>query len=267
MYRFEIPEIIRNPQRIFTLPEQTQSSISVIFNEGNFNITTTSSPSPRQIQRYSYMMHYIELKNDLKNYPKISPQDFSKIYELCVRPKWNDNIMYKKMAEGVLQADFVKQFVLLLINQRNEQDIYPKSNYIVIPELSNMKNEDTIKKYDNKNNLIIIFKKNRWNVLVFSPKNKKIFLYLLDAENKFREGEIENLINEFNNAIFPEVPMSRFNFDYSLFNNDAAAIYPLFIMDNFSRGLENIPDLIAHDIDYYRILYIHQLMKNTLFTK
>lgn len=231
-------------------------------------IPSTKNPvvSPQQ-NAYKRMQDFLNEKKDYRNFPKISYEDFIMIDNL--EENTEEDPMYKSLLKGHLDISFMYQFMVLLHQQRLNSAMYPVSVYQIIPDLTYYRSyvNDYIKNSCNlQNNLVICFKKERWNLLIFCPNKCAIYLYYLDDPNKFQKGEIAVLIDEIKRYIFPGVAFHNYyDTDKSMISSQEAAIMPLIIMDYFSRNANLIP-MESTEIYYYGFLFINEVLKKKLFT-
>lgn len=228
--------------------------------------TKNMTVSPQQ-QAYSRLIEFINKKKDYKNYPKISYEDFIMIDGLEENMD-EDNIIYTNLLKGFLNLELIYQFMILL-RERDNCSYYTETSYQIIPDLSYYKSyfNDYIQRCCGYHkNLVVCFKKENWNILIFAPNNNAIYLYLLDDQKLFMEGEIETVIDECKKSIYPGVPFQKVQKDdRSSVTQKEAAILPLVVMEYFSRNNTSIPKE-SNEIYYYGFLILYEVIKKKLIT-
>lgn len=228
--------------------------------------TKNMTISPQQ-DAYSRLREFIDKKKDYKNYPKISYEDFIMIDNLEENID-EDNIIYTNLLKGELNIGLIYQFMILL-RERDNSSYYTETIYQIIPDLNFYKTyfNDYIQRFCGfHKNLIVCFKKVKWNLLIFVPNKGTIYLYLLDDQKLFMEGEIETVIDECKKSIYPGVAFDKFyKDDRSLVTQKEAAILPLVIMEYFSRNITSVPKE-SNEIYYYGFLILNEVIKKKLIT-
>ena len=240
-----------------------------------------------QKKNYIKLSNFISQKNDKKNYPYLSFNNYKNIDQLSYLDEnylLYDNFLYKLnllLLKKELNKDILIKFINLLTLRRitsyqteSNSFIYPFFIYILLNNLKELTllncNEIKLNK-NNNNNIIIIVKITFWNIIYLNIKNFFMNFFLFEPYKKELENDYykisENLTKEINKFLNVNkkwcIYITNIKNNYKNNNN---IILPLIYLDYISRNNFPIPIFDRTEIDYYSILIIFELMNNKLLT-
>ena len=241
-----------------------------------------------QKKNYIKLSNFISQKNDKKNYPYLSFNNYKNIDQLSYLDEnylLYDNFLYKLnllLLKKELNKDILIKFINLLTLRRitsyqteSNSFIYPFFIYILLNNLKELTLLNCNEIKINKNNnfyFVIIVKITFWNIIHLNIKNFILHFYLFEPYKKELENNYfkisENFTKEINKYLNINkkwsIYINNLKDNYKNYNNNI--IMPLIYLDYISRNNFPIPIFDRTEIDYYSILIIFELMNNKLLT-
>jgi len=251
-------------------------------------IRNNQSKLLEQKKIYIKLSNFINQKNDKKNYPYLSFNNYKNIDQLSYLDEnylLYDNFLYKLnllLLKKELNRDILIKYINLLTFRRitsyqteTKSYIYPFYIYILLNNLKELTllNCNEIKITNNNNfYFVIIIKITYWNIIHLNIKNFILHFYLFEPYKKELENDYykisENFTKEINKYLNINkkwsIYLNNLKDNYKNYNNNI--IMPLIYLDYISRNNFPIPIFDRTEIDYYSILIIFELMNNKLLT-
>ena len=249
-------------------------------------INNNQSKLLEQKKIYIKLSNFITQKNDKKNYPYLSFNNYKNIDQLSYLDEnylLYDNFLYKLnllLLKKELNKDILIKFINLLTFRRitsyqteSNSYIYPFYIYILLNNLKELTLLNCNEMKINKNyNYVIIVKIINWNIIHLNIKSFIMNFFLFEPYKKELENNYykisENFTKEINKYLNINkkwsIYINNLKDNYKNYNNNI--IMPLIYLDYISRNNFPIPIFDRTEIDYYSILIIFELMNNKLLT-
>ena len=291
---------IKKSRKNFLIPSfftecKNKTNFNFNKNNDNFNdsylkneINNNQSKLLEQKKIYIKLSNFINEKNDKKNYPYLSFNNYKNIDQLSYLDEnylLYDNFLYKLnllLLKKELNKDILIKYLNLLTFRRitsyqteSKSYIYPFCIYILLNNLKELTLLNCNEIKINKNNnfyFVIIVKITFWNIIHLNIKNFILHFYLFEPYKKELENNYfkisENFTKEINKYLNINkkwsIYINNLKDNYKNYNNNI--IMPLIYLDYISRNNFPIPIFDRTEIDYYSILIIFELMNNKLLT-